>query len=100
MTNPLNHFSDVGKRVLAAKIKVMFFDSKNTAKMPNAKKNVENHSFYLEGIMSVTRDQSRLHCTMQYHAIPNRELTGHLLCIRFLTLRLVSTREFILVGVQ
>ena len=38
MTNPLNHFSDVGKRVLAAKIKVMFFDSKNTAKMPNAKK--------------------------------------------------------------
>ena len=57
MTNPLNHFSDVGKHVLAAKIKVMLFDSKNTANMPNAK-NVENHSLWLKGVMSVTRDQS------------------------------------------
>ena len=94
MTNPLNHFSDVGKRVLAAKIKVMFLTAKIQPKCPT-QKNVENHSFYLEGIMSVTRDQSRLHCTMQYHAIPNGELTGHLL-----PRLLVSTHEFILVGVQ
>ena len=33
MTNPLNHFAHVGKHVLVAKIKVMFFDSKNTAKI-------------------------------------------------------------------
>ena len=64
MRNPLSHFSDVGKRVLVAKMKVMFFDSKIQPKYPT-QKNVENHSFYLEGIMSVTRDQSRLHLSRE-----------------------------------
>ena len=68
----------------------------------NAQRNFffENHYFYLDGIMSVTRSQSRLHCTIQNHAMPNRELTGHLVRIRCLTRLLVSTHEFILVGVQ
>ena len=60
MRNLLNYFSDVGKRVLAAKIKVMFLTAKIQPKCLT-KKNVENHSFYLKGIMSVTRVQSRLH---------------------------------------
>ena len=77
MTNTLNHFSEIGKHVLAVEIKVYGFWQ---PKYQNAK-NVDNHSLKLEAIRSVTRDQSTvcrvLYCTPVYCTLYCTVLTNN-----------------------